>query len=131
MSTTIIRLMSSETIIGEIVGRDSDALIIKHPVSLETVYNDGSRYVLMRDMLKDSLEIHMPINAINIMYTFPAAPEVEDYYKGCLPTFEKAKIAHRGMYVDMLKELVESTLEENMFDIKDGQILQPSSTTEN
>jgi len=46
MSATIIRLMSSETIIGEIVGREVDALIIKHPVSLETVYNDGSRYVL-------------------------------------------------------------------------------------
>jgi hypothetical protein len=106
-------------------------LIIKHPVLLETVYSNNTRYVMMRDILKDSNEIHMPVQAMNIMYTYPAAPEVEAYYRGCLPTFEKAKATHLEMYKDMLKELVEETLADNMFEVKEGQHLQPSSNTMN
>lgn len=133
MSATIIRLMSSETIIGDVVEKDlkQGALIVKHPVLLETVYANDSRYVMMRDILKDSVEIHMPINAMNIMYSYPAAPEVEAYYHGCIPTFQKAKASHLEMYKGMLKELVNETLEENMFEIKEGQYLQPSSETMN
>lgn len=133
MSTTIIRLMSSETIIGDVVEKKlkDGTLIIKNPVLLETVYSDNARYVLMRDLLKDSMEIHMPIQAMNIMYSYPAAPEVEAYYRGCIPTFEKAKTTHREMYKGMLDELVKDSLAENMFEIKEGQFLQPSSTTVN
>lgn len=133
MSTTIIRLMSSETIIGDVVEKNvkEGTLIIKNPVLLETVYSDNARYVLMRDLLKDSMEIYMPIQAMNIMYSYPAAPEVEAYYRGCIPTFERAKTSHREMYKGMLDELVKDTLAENMFEIKEGQFLQPSSTTVN
>lgn len=125
--------MSSETIIGDVVEKNvkEGTLIIKNPVLLETVYSDNARYVLMRDLLKDSMEIYMPIQAMNIMYSYPAAPEVEAYYRGCIPTFERAKTSHREMYKGMLDELVKDTLAENMFEIKEGQFLQPSSTTVN
>jgi hypothetical protein len=125
--------MSSETIIGDVVGKDKErgALMIQHPVLLETVYANDSRYVLMRDMLKDSREIVMPINAMNIMYSYQAAPEVEAYYRGCLPAFEKAKVAHIEMYKEMLKELAAGTIEQGMFEVADKKMLQPSSNTMN
>jgi hypothetical protein len=133
MSTTIIRLMTSETIIGDVVGKDAKqgTLFVENPVNLETVVSEGNRYVLMRDMLKDSTETVMPINAINIMYHYRAAPQVEAYYRGCLPEFERAKKTHLEMYDEMLKELVNQTLEESTFEIQEGQHLQPSSNTMN
>lgn len=133
MSATIIRLMSSETIIGELIGKDAKngTLFIQNPVLLETVIANNSRYVMMRDMLKDSSETIMPINGMNVMYSYPAAPQVEAYYKGCIPEFEKAKVEHLAMYDELLKGLVEESLEENQFEVPDGMMLQPSSKTAN
>lgn len=132
MSAQILHLIDGDTIIGDVVQKDVEkqVIIVANPIIMGLVYGeDGTKYVTMKDPLKDAAVDYMPLNPVNIIYSYPAAPEVERYYRGCVPRFVKQKEMHIDMFKDMVKVLAQQVLKETPMMVVPPDRLQPSSNT--
>ena len=133
-NTCLVKLVSGEEIIGDVLHVDCEVMILKNPLSVGEMESEGESAIVLQPFITFDTSSQVTLNNKHVIAYSKAYPEMQQYYDLSLEVsirYETRRLENLRVTNELMIERLTDSIEELSYEESIGKILHKGTNTIN